>query len=52
MELSDQRGRAACALVGAVHATSIESQAPFPFKRFNSSPEVIRLGVLMYVRCL
>ena len=28
----------------------IPSQAPSPFKRFNSSPEVIRLVVLMYVR--
>jgi putative transposase len=24
---------------------------PSPFRRFNSSPERIRLGVLMYVRC-
>jgi hypothetical protein len=35
MELSDQRGRAACALVGAVHAASIESQAPFPVQAFQ-----------------
>ena len=26
------------------------AKPPFPFKRFNSSPEVIRLVVMMYVR--
>jgi len=26
------------------------AKPPSPFKRFNSSPEVIRLAVLMYVR--
>jgi len=27
------------------------SPEPSPFRRFNSSPEVIRLVVLMYARC-
>ncbi|MDB5725134.1 MAG: family transposase [Novosphingobium sp.] len=33
----------------ACHA-NLELYRPSPFRRFDTSPEVIRLGVLMYVR--
>ena len=48
--MSNQRGSACFWVVAARRKPSIESQAPSPFRRFNSSPEVIRLVVLMYVR--
>jgi putative transposase len=39
-------------LVAETDEPQIESQAAEPVYRFNSSPEVIRLVVLMYVRLL
>lgn len=44
--LSDQRGMR----YQARHAQQVRALPPSPFRRFNSSPEVIRLVVMMYVR--
>jgi len=48
--LSDQRGIDAIAVVASRMSRKSRALPPSPFKRFNSSPEIIRLVVLMYVR--
>lgn len=48
--LSGQRGSAASRLLGGAMQRKSRAKPPNPFRCFNSSPEVIRLVVLMYVR--
>ena len=48
--LSDQCGRWGRGLLAATMPRKSRALPPSPFRRFNSSPEVIRLVVLMYVR--
>ena len=48
--LSDQHGRRREGLIAKADAPSFACPALYPFRRFNSSPEVIRLVVMMYVR--
>jgi putative transposase len=50
MAVSDQRGRRCPAVITGADEPQVQREAPFPFLRFNSSPEVIRLVVMMYVR--
>jgi len=40
----------AVVLLAGAYEAQISSQPPSPFRCFNSSPEVIRLVVMMYVR--
>jgi hypothetical protein len=53
LQVSNQRGIASQTPTRPLapgNAAQIPSQTAHPFKRFNSSPEVIRLVVMMYVR--
>ena len=50
MVLSDQRGSLGRGLITVADAPPFTCLPPSPFRRFNSSPEVIRLVVMMYVR--
>ena len=48
--MSDRRGRLVQALLALGYVTQIPRLAAQPIPRFHSSPEVIRLVVLLYVR--
>jgi hypothetical protein len=48
--LSDECGRQSVALLAGADAPQSRAKPYSPFRCFNSSPEIIRLVVLMYVR--